>query len=547
MHNFYLETTHLILCLGSIIVLARLLFTLRSHLRVSAPRAVVYFGIVLIGWLVSVSLETILNLAPPPVVQVLNRLSQSFFIMIPISITYLADSFASHKKFLNRRLYLVFGGITFLQMALLWTNQFHLLYWKQERLINTIDGILIFTRETSAMAVLNTTYEVLILFSLFHFLHLVIQMGDYYRPLAKAAIFTLVTAAIATALNLVKPFGFHYDYLPIAYTAALYPLALFITKHQIFDLVPISRLTYFDSIGDGALVIDRNGRILDVNQQGLAILNTFDAETATGIPIAHYFPAWTETLYHVINDNELERITHRFNHNGNDNQYDIIFQPFANPEGLVTNVLVTFQNVTFYSQLLAQLHELAIRDPLTNILNRRHFELLVRDHLRLAQRYHRSCSLILFDLNDFKNLNDHHGHPIGDASLTHFSRLVHQQLRESDIFARYGGDEFVLFLPETDLDGTLTVLENLWELLQGTRYMVEGSIVHLQTSAGVSCASSANTYDYDELIYQADRSLYASKEIEKCSAAFWEDHRVVCYHITSDHLLRPLPSETSAL
>jgi diguanylate cyclase (GGDEF)-like protein len=101
--------------------------------------------------------------------------------------------------------------------------------------------------------------------------------------------------------------------------------------------------------------------------------------------------------------------------------------------------------------LLSALTEQATRDWLTGLYNRRYFEETLADHIELASRYDRKLSLVLFDINDFKGINDSNGHEAGDEALKAFAVLLKSTARSADIICRYGGDEFAVLLPETGI------------------------------------------------------------------------------------------------
>ncbi len=105
----------------------------------------------------------------------------------------------------------------------------------------------------------------------------------------------------------------------------------------------------------------------------------------------------------------------------------------------------------------------ATHDPLTGLYNRRYFTDTLADHIEAANRYERDLSLILFDLDDFKHINDNFGHEAGDDALRQFAGLLKSTVRKADIVCRYGGDEFAVILPETNKNDARKLLYRLYE------------------------------------------------------------------------------------
>jgi len=161
----------------------------------------------------------------------------------------------------------------------------------------------------------------------------------------------------------------------------------------------------------------------------------------------------------------------------------------------------------------AKLEELSRIDPLTGIYNRRHFfELAEREFLR-ARRYKRPVSAIMIDLDHFKTINDNHGHIVGDQILSEVAQRIQQNSREVDIVGRYGGEEFIILLPETALKDALILAERIWKSLTSRPASTSKLTLPLQASLGVSCCvDGINTPLYD-LIEQADKALYRAKDL----------------------------------
>lgn len=162
------------------------------------------------------------------------------------------------------------------------------------------------------------------------------------------------------------------------------------------------------------------------------------------------------------------------------------------------------------SRRTQQLRELASRDPLTGLYNRRHFNEVLTRRLAEARRYDTPLSCLMLDLDDFKGTNDTHGHQVGDELLVLTGLTVTSQLRAADVAARFGGDEFVVLLPQTTSQRARTLSERIAEkLAAGVREQLPH--VRLTLSIGISSLQNVDSDDPDDLIRAADRALYAAK------------------------------------
>jgi diguanylate cyclase (GGDEF)-like protein len=159
------------------------------------------------------------------------------------------------------------------------------------------------------------------------------------------------------------------------------------------------------------------------------------------------------------------------------------------------------------------LAELALHDGLTGIPNRRAFEEAMEREWRLALRSQQAVSLLLIDVDMFKQYNDRYGHLAGDACLRTVAELLTQAVqRPSDLLARYGGEEFVLILPSTPLPGARDVAERLCSLMEQRHLDHEDSPVgHVTVSIGAASIVPAQGTHSDELIALADTALYEAK------------------------------------
>lgn len=154
-----------------------------------------------------------------------------------------------------------------------------------------------------------------------------------------------------------------------------------------------------------------------------------------------------------------------------------------------------------------QMEQLAVTDKLTNLYNRFKIELLVDEEIQRALRYKRFFSIILADVDKFKNVNDSCGHLIGDKVLKDFSKILKEKVRKSDIVGRWGGEEFLIILPETNINEAKKVAEYLREQIENFEFEV---VKNKTSSFGVT--SYRENDSIESIINRVDMALYKAKE-----------------------------------
>lgn len=158
---------------------------------------------------------------------------------------------------------------------------------------------------------------------------------------------------------------------------------------------------------------------------------------------------------------------------------------------------------------IQQLESAAFIDILTGCYNRRALNSYIDHDIADAQRYGRDLSVIMFDIDYFKRINDTYGHEAGDIVLTEVSRMLSSTVRKSDYIARYGGEEFVLVLSNTGLSNAADLAERLRKKVEAHKIDIGGQVVSVTASFGV--ATLKKSYDRTQLILEADRMLYSAK------------------------------------
>jgi diguanylate cyclase (GGDEF)-like protein len=160
---------------------------------------------------------------------------------------------------------------------------------------------------------------------------------------------------------------------------------------------------------------------------------------------------------------------------------------------------------------LRRRYESSILDGLTGAMNRRHFDDRLIGELAFAKRHDSAVSLLLMDIDHFKNVNDRHGHQAGDAVLRQLAATIRSALRLEDVFARYGGEEFAIIARGINLANALAFGERLRVIVAGTTFRHEHRSFPITLSIGVASLSDCRDASVDQLIAMADARLYAAK------------------------------------
>ena len=181
----------------------------------------------------------------------------------------------------------------------------------------------------------------------------------------------------------------------------------------------------------------------------------------------------------------------------------------------------------------AQLYELATKDGLTKLYIHRHFYNLLDSEIKRVQRYHHVLSLLMMDIDNFKQVNDTYGHLVGDMVLKEIAATIQKTIRHVDIPARYGGEEFTIILPETAAINAVTIAERLRKRISEIEVTVDGNtVIHPTVSIGISEYPNA-AEGINELIDWADKALYVSKENGKNCIHLYFDGQFTRYNSQS--------------
>jgi len=159
-----------------------------------------------------------------------------------------------------------------------------------------------------------------------------------------------------------------------------------------------------------------------------------------------------------------------------------------------------------------KLKEIAFTDSLTGLINRRKFDKVSAKEIKRASRYDRNLSFLMMDIDFFKSINDTYGHSVGDKVLQHFSNICIKMIRDIDITARIGGEEFVIMLPETNSDNAYIFAERFREKISNSTIEIKNQKINYTVSIGIAKLRKDIDENADTILCRADKALYKAKE-----------------------------------
>lgn len=279
--------------------------------------------------------------------------------------------------------------------------------------------------------------------------------------------------------------------------------------------------TIFMQAGDGIFLIDEQGVIIEANPRGCEILG-YARDELRGLPVMQLHPA-----------DEIDHIQKKLAQLAKD-KLITIESVFLRKDGSRVPVEITGKLLS-NNQIIGLLRDISERkkteratqellstDPITGLYNRRYFFGIVTALIAEAARYERPITFMILDLDHFKKVNDTYGHAKGDLALLHLANSIRHVTRASDIAARFGGDEFVIFLPQTDTVQAVYLAKRLREHLSGSPVPNIGEKILITLSIGMTSVSAPyQSLSIDLLIEQADLALYQAKQQGRDRICVW--------------------------
>lgn len=410
--------------------------------------------------------------------------------------------FAGMDRFIKPKIMIplfLIPSITFFMSA---TNDFHYLFYR---------SIYLRPNETAPLADMTAgpwylvhgsyTFATLVLGAFILVWYWVQTSTTYWKQILTLLLGQIIpmTASFLYLIGL-SPNGMDPVPMVMCLTSALYFWAIFSAK--LFMLAPIARNRIFESMRDGVLVIDEANRIVDFNQAARGMIDKLKF-AAIGENVESVWEDWAKF--------EKPQKNHEFEWINIGRSYHVRTTPVLKKNNLMVGKTIVLSDVTEQKKLEKQLKQLAYTDGLTKAYNRTYFMEKSKEKLANTVNAKTPLSLILFDIDYFKKINDRYGHSIGDLALCHIVKLCKKLLDPEFIFARYGGEEFVICLPNVNIDKAGEIAEKIRAAIEANPLETEMGPVLITSSFGVAEINN-EVQTLDALLLEADKALYKSKE-----------------------------------
>lgn len=438
----------------------------------------------------------------------ISKLQYVAIATVPVLWFSLALTYSGFGRFLQRW-YALFWLPPIVTIFLAFTNEFHHLIWARFELGSQPRSLLI-EYGLWFNAYVSFAYSAVTLGTLILAYRVSFNQGHRLQFLA-----IIVSPIVVIGVNI--PFILGFNPLPIDPTPAGFAVACIILlaglRHQMFSVLPVARRHTLDRLSDGVVVIDDHGLIADRNPAAKRI---FGAEQ---VRVGYNF-------YQALPENSTLNCDQSTEIHMDDGRWlDIRISPLQAIDGSVKGQVALIRDISQQKQLQAtllktqhdlqalnaKLESLASTDELTGLANRRSLYERLREEWSRSTRHGTPLSIILIDFDNFKRVNDTHGHQVGDQVLKCSADAIKHIMRPEDLAARHGGEELAVLLSDTDQNVAYDIAERIRQTLQALKHRDQkGQAFTVTISAGVAARLSEDS-SADNMIARADKALYLSK------------------------------------
>jgi len=451
---------------------------------------------------------------------------------VPVFWFFFTLQYTRLDKWLNKYTGALFFVIPLVSIMFLFSENWFHLYYASITPVSKSGGPLIVERGPWYLVAVIQSYALNLIA-----VGLLIRQAIQHRDIYRRQMFVLIAAVLIPILvNIfyqvvpsVRPeSSFRIDLTPISFTLTAALIAIGVFGLRIFDLIPIARHTVLEHIPEMVFVVDAHDRLVDANPVARQMLGKSMDEIVGKDPL-EVFRDWPQLVNRFLTANEtheeiqipgdpprtLELVVSALYNQLNQLEgriivaHDVTDRKWLENDLKYANESLTHQ-LEEINKLRADLQEQAIRDPLTNVYNRRYLAEFLDKEVARAEREKSPLSVVIMDVDNFKQFNDTYGHKCGDVVLQAIANFLVERTRRGDVVCRYGGEEFVILMPGVTLEVGYERAEMWRQDFSETAVEYEGMKFSATFSAGVATYPQHGVTD-EALLQAADRALYQSK------------------------------------
>ncbi|SLM31347.1 putative Diguanylate cyclase with PAS/PAC sensor [Desulfamplus magnetovallimortis] len=406
--------------------------------------------------------------------------------------------------------YLIFFVIPVISFIARWSNQYHHLFYKNTAVFNSHLGPML-SFEPGIFYFINIIYLVFALsYCTVVFINYFLKTAFVYRMQSLLIIASLTIQWFTLIIYLSGTCPKYFDINPYMFTISAILYAFSIYRFSLFNIIPVAREVIFDEMNDAIIIINPEMQLIDFNKRCASLFNEIN-DKAIGKNIEQIFVSRPKIINSINNISvaEVEVIIE----NGTDRLFlELSFKSIKTVNKSSACTIITFHNITEKRILMQKLEKLATVDPLTGVINRRQLEIQADIEMKRSIRMNTPLSVLMFDIDHFKNVNDTWGHQCGDQVLKQFVVTILANIREIDCFGRFGGEEFIMIMPESNRNVATAIAERLRKIVEKTTLNIDGNMTSITVSIGISGRWNNENISMDSLIKYADNALYAAKQ-----------------------------------
>lgn len=429
---------------------------------------------------------------------------------LPAMVLVMAICYTGQKKWQTARQLMIIFTIPLITLVSRGSNEFHHLFYKTAT-INSAAPFPMLTFDIGPFYLLHVFYaNITLIITTLLFLKFVTRAAPFYRNQAIVMLVATLVQWIGLIVYLFVDIPWNLDINPLlfAVSAPIYAFGIF--RFSLLGLVPVARDTVFEGLKDGIIVLDPDNRLVDFNPICQKIFPDI-SKSHIGSDIRTILGNGYK-MDGLLSNASLQEDISVTGENGICYFHSTV-SPLLNKKKIAMGTIITFTDITVKKNLMIKLEKMASLDELTNIYNRRYLISLSDIEIAKAKRRNRWISILLIDLDHFKTVNDNFGHLFGDTVLRAFTRIVKEDIRNIDIFGRYGGEEFVIIMPETDPGTAISIAERVRQNVCKNPLIIHDRQISLTVSIGVFGTRKNPGLSFDKLLDFADKALYKAKNM----------------------------------